>query len=175
MLVGMAINIAMIVVAAAAFHSRGVIVTELPQAAETLRPIAGPLAGLVFGVGLLFAGLSSSVTAGIAGGTIVSGYLGKETDLQGRWFRLGVALTLAPAVLLIMFLHDPLRALILSQVCLSLQLPLTMLPLFLLTSSRRVMGQYANRGFERIALLLTGLGVTALNGLLLWRLLGGTF
>ena len=55
MLVGMAINVAMIVVAAAAFHTRGVIVTELSQAAETLRPIAGPLAGLVFGVGLFFA------------------------------------------------------------------------------------------------------------------------
>ncbi len=141
MLAGMAINTAMIVVAAAAFHSRGVVVTELPQAAATLRPIAGPLAGSGIRLALLFAGLSSSVTAGIAGGTIFSGYLGKETDLQGRWFRLGMVLTLAPAVLLIMFLHDPLRALILSQVCLSLQLPLTMLPLFLLTSSRRGDGE----------------------------------
>jgi manganese transport protein len=175
MLAGMLINTAMIVVAAAAFHSRHVVVTELPQAAETLRPIAGPLAGLVFALGLLFAGVSSSITAAIAGGTVFSGYLGKETDLQGRWFRIGVVLTLVPAVIAIMLVHDPLRALILSQVCLSIQLPLTMLPLLLLTSSRRVMGKFANRGLEMGAMVVTGLLIVALNGLLLWQLLGGKF
>jgi manganese transport protein len=175
MLAGMLINTAMIVVAAAAFHSHHVVVTELPQAAETLRPIAGPLAGLVFAVGLLFAGVSSSITAAIAGGTVFSGYLGKETDLQGRWFRIGVVFTLVPAVIAIMLVHNPLRALILSQVCLSVQLPLTMLPLFLLTSSRRVMGKFANRALEMGAMVVTGLLIVALNGLLLWQLLGGRF
>ncbi len=175
MLAGMLINTAMIIVAAAAFHDRGVVITALPQAAETLRPIAGPMAGLVFALGLLFAGVSSSVTAAIAGGTTFSGYLGQETDLQGRWFRLGALLTLAPAVIAIMFVHDPLRALILSQVCLSVQLPLTMLPLLLLTNSRRVMGKFANGWFEMGAMLVTGLGIVALNGLLLWHLVGGKF
>jgi manganese transport protein len=175
MVAGMLINTAMIVVAAAAFHARGVVVTELPQAAETLRPVAGPLAVLVFAVGLLFAGVASSVTAAIAGGTVFSGYLGKETELQGRWFRIGVVLTLVPAVIAIMLVHDPLRALILSQVCLSVQLPLTMLPLLLLTNSRRVMGKFANGWLEMGAMVVTGLLIVALNGLLLWQLLGGRF
>ena len=110
MLAGLAINAAMVVVAAAAFHSRGLTVTQLPQAAATLRPLAGPLAGLVFALGLLFAGVSSAVTAGIAGATTFSGYLGQETELRGRWFRLGAVLTLAPALLVILLVHDPLRA-----------------------------------------------------------------
>jgi manganese transport protein len=175
MLAGMLINTAMVVVAAAAFHSRGLVVTELPQAAQTLRPVAGPLAGLVFALGLLFAGVSSAVTAGIAGGTTFSGYLGKETELRGRWFRAGMMLTIVPALAAIMLVRDPLRALILSQVCLSIQLPLTMLPLFLLTGSRRVMGRFANGSLETGAMIATGLVVVALNGLLLWRLLGGGF
>jgi len=173
--VGLLINTAMIVVAAATFHRRHLIVTELPQAAATLAPIAGPLAGPVFALGLLFAGVSSSVTASIAGGTVFSGYLGKETDLGGRWFRMGVLLTLVPATVAIMFVRDPLRALILSQVCLSAQLPLTMLPILLLTRSRRVMGTFASGVFETGAMVVTGLGIVALNGLLVWQLLGGRF
>jgi manganese transport protein len=175
MLAGMLINTAMIVVAAAAFHRHGLVITELSQAAETLRPIAGPLAGLVFALGLLFAGVSSSITAIIAGGTVFSGYLGKETDLQGRWFRIGVLLTLVPAVIAIMLIRDPLRALILSQVCLSVQLPLTLLPILLLTSSRRVMGKFATRTLEIAAMVVTGLLIVALNVLLLWQLMGGKF
>jgi manganese transport protein len=171
MLAGMLINTAMVVVAAAAFHSRGLVVTELPQAAQTLRPVAGPLAGLVFALGLLFAGVSSAVTAGLAGGTTFSGYLGKETELRGRWFRTGMLLTMVPALAATMFVRDPLRALIFSQVCLSIQLPLTMLPLLLLTSSRRVMGKFRNGAPETAAMIVTGLIVVGLNGLLLWQLL----
>jgi manganese transport protein len=173
MLAGLAINAAMVIVAAAVFHRHGVLVTELPQAADTLRPLAGPLASLLFGISLLFAGVSSSVTAGIAGGTTVSGYLGKETDLRSRAFRTGMLLTLLPACVIVLLVRDAFQALIISQVCLSIQLPLTMLPLFLLTSSRRVMGRYANGWFENLAMAVTGLIIVGLNVLLLLRLFAG--
>lgn len=173
MLVGLAINAAMIVVAAAVFHRNGVHVTELTQAASTLKPLAGPLAGLLFGAALLFSGISSSMTAGIAGGTTFSGYVGRETKLESPWFRAGMVLTLLPACLLILAVHDTFRALIISQVCLSIQLPFTMLPLFLLTSSRRVMGKYANRWFEKSLMVVTGLIILALNVLLVYWALGG--
>ena len=175
MLAGMAINMAMVIVAAAVFHRNGVHVSELAQAAVTLKPLAGVLAGLLFGVALLFSGLSSSMTAGIAGGTTLSGYLGHETALDSRWFRAGMLLTLIPACVMVLFIHNDLRALILSQVCLSLQLPFTLLPLFLLTSSKRVMGAYASRSLENVLMMLSGLLIVFLNGLLVYSMFGGVF
>jgi len=66
-------------------------------------------------------------------------------------------------------------ALIWSQVCLSIQLPLTMLPLFLLTSSRRVMGVYANRVTENTLMVLSGAIIVVLNVLLVLQLFGIRF
>ena len=68
--IGWAINSAMILVAAAAFFQSGLAVTELEQAAAMLEPMLGRAAFLIFALALLFAGLSSSVTAGMAGGSI---------------------------------------------------------------------------------------------------------
>lgn len=175
MLVGLAINAAMIIVAASVFHREGLRVTDLVQASRTLRPLAGDMAGVLFGVGLLFAGISSSMTAALAGGTTLSGYLGKETQIESEWFRLGAFLTLAPACLFILLISDTFRALIISQVCLSLQLPLTMLPLFLLTTSKRVMGKFANRWMENSLMVVSGLAILVLNALLVYTLFGGRF
>ena len=175
MLAGMAINTAMVIVAAAVFHRHGVLVDDLIQASATLRPLAGPLAVLLFGIALLFAGFSSSTTAGIAGGTTFSGYLGRETKLDSKWFRAGMLLTLVPAVLAIMFIRDAFQALIISQVCLSIQLPFTMLPLFLLTRSRRIMGKYANKWLENSLMIITGLVIVFLNILLVYQVFGGRF
>lgn len=175
MLVGLAINAAMIIVAAAVFHRHGQHITDLVQASETLRPLAGDLASVVFGVGLLFAGIASSMTAALAGGITFTGYIGQETSVESGWFRAGVVLTLLPACLLILMISDSFQALIISQVCLSIQLPLTMLPLFLLTSSKRVMGAYANRWLENGLMVVSGAIIVLLNILLLYTLLGGRF
>ncbi|MDO8588747.1 MAG: Nramp family divalent metal transporter [Armatimonadota bacterium] len=175
MLVGFAINAAMVIVAAAVFHKHGVLVNELTQASETLRPLAGQLACVVFGIALLFAGLSSSMTAGVAGGTTFSGYLGKETTLESRWFRAGMLLTIIPACAAIMLIKDTFQALIISQVCLSVQLPFTMLPLFLLTRSPRVMGKFANSWRENFGMVVTGALIVFLNVLLIYKVFGGEF
>ncbi len=175
MLVGMAINAAMVIVAAAVFFRHNVPVTELAQASATLVPLVGKFASVLFGIALLLAGLSSSITAGIAGGTTFSGYLGKPTELSSRWFRLGMLITLIPAVVGIMVIGDPFKALIISQVCLSVQLPFTMLPLFLLTRSKRVMGMYANGPLENTAMAVTGILVVLMNILLVVYLFGVHF
>ena len=78
--VGWAINSAMILVAAATFFSRSVQVTELQQAQEMLTPLLGQAASVVFALALLFAGIASTVTAGIAGGSIFAGIYGKPYD-----------------------------------------------------------------------------------------------
>lgn len=175
MLAGLAINGAMVIVAAAVFHRHGLRITALTQASETLRPLAGPIASVLFGIGLLFSGLSSSTTAGIAGGTTFSGYLGKGTDFDSKWFRIGMVITVVPALFVIFAIKDVFQALIISQVCLSVQLPLTMLPLFLLTSSRRIMGKFANGWLESFLMVVTGIIILVLNALLIYQIFGGKF
>ena len=75
--------------------SAGVAVDSLEQAEALLRPIMGSSAALVFALALLLAGLSSSVTAGMAGGSIFSGIFGRPYDIHDKRSRLGVFLSLA--------------------------------------------------------------------------------
>ncbi|MDO8426829.1 MAG: Nramp family divalent metal transporter [Deltaproteobacteria bacterium] len=172
---GWIINSAMVIVAAAVFYRHGVIVNDVRQAADTLRPLAGDLAELLFAIALVCAGVSSSITACLAGGTVFTGYLGKEIDPQKKWFRTGVLITAVPAIIFIIFLTDTYRALIWSQVVLSIQLPLTILPLILLTRSPKVMGRYANGRFENLLLYICGGVISLLNMLLLLSFFGVKF
>jgi manganese transport protein len=167
MLSGWVINAAMIIVAAAVFRSRGLVITELPQAEATLRPLLGPAAAVVFALALVFAGFSSSVTAAMAGGSIVAGMAGKPFRLTGKSTRAGVALTMGGALLAVFLLRDPFQGLIWSQILLSLQLPLTIFPLIRLTSAKKVMGPYVNSPLNRALLLTLGFIVSVLNLLLL--------
>lgn len=169
---GWMINSAMIVVAAAVFFRNGVLVQDVVQAADTLRPLAGDLAEMLFAVALLCAGISSSITACLAGGTVFTGFLGKEIDSTKTWFRGGVLLTAIPAIALIMVVTNAYMTLIWSQVILSIQLPLTIIPLILLTRSRRVMGEYANGRFENLLLYVCGGIIIFLNALLLASFFG---
>ncbi len=137
---GWLVNSAMILVAAAVFFRHGVMVTSITQASATLRPLVGPAAQLLFGLALLVAGLSSSITSSLATANVITGYLGRPEDPHSRLYRVGMIVVAAPAVLLIMIGLNAYRALILSQVVLSLQLPLTIVPLLLLIRRRDVMG-----------------------------------
>ena len=172
---GWLINSAMVIVAAAVFFRNGVMVKDVMQAAETLRPLAGNLAEVLFGVALLCAGIASSITACLAGGTVFTGFLGKEIDPQKRWFRAGVLITAVPAIILIMVLTDAYQTLIWSQVILSMQLPLTIIPLIVLTRSRKVMGEFANGRFENLLLYICGTIIIGLNILLLLSFFGVEF
>jgi manganese transport protein len=172
---GWLINCAMIVVAAAVFFRNGIVVSDILQAAQTLRPLAGDMARLLFGVALLCAGLSSSITACLAGGTVFTGFLGKEIDPQKVWFRAGVLLTALPAILVLILTKDIFKTLIWSQVALSMQLPFTVIPLILLTRSRKVMGEYANSGLENLLLYAVGGIILVLNGLLILDFFGVKF
>jgi manganese transport protein len=171
---GWFINGSMVIVAAAVFFPKFV-PGSLGDVGRTLEPLAGPLAAVLFAVALLCSGLSSSITAGMAGGTIFTGFLLKPTELSNKWFRLGVALALIPAVLIATLGFDPLKALIISQAVLSVQLPFTIIPLFLLTRSDKVMGRFRNSWRENILIVMTGVIVIGLNMLLLYQMCGGTF
>jgi len=161
--IGWAINSAMILVAAATFFVRSVEVSQLEQAHEMLTPLLGPAASLTFALALLFSGISS----GLAGGSIFAGMYGRPYNLGCPKSRIGVCVTLIGAVIAIFFVEKPFQGLILSQVLLSMQLPITAFLLIYLTSSAKVMGAYKNSVPDTIILWLLAAIISALNILLL--------
>ncbi len=168
MLVGWAINSAMILVAAASFFEHHMIVTELSQAGQMLKPLLGNVASLIFGLALLFAGISALITAGMSGGSIFAGIYGEPYNIDDIHTKIGVLATFIPALLFIFFIERPLQGLIYSQMLLSIQLPVTIFLQIYLTSSPKVMGKFANSWLDRIILWLIAVVVVALNLMLLW-------
>ncbi|GMA99054.1 Nramp family divalent metal transporter [Pelosinus sp. IPA-1] len=168
MCIGWAINSAMILIAAAVFFSNQVQVEELEQAEIMLRPLLGNAAAVVFAIALLFSGISSTITAGMAGGSIFAGMFSEPYDVKDRHSWMGVALTYGLAVLLILFIENPFQGLVYSQMFLSVQLPWTIFLQIYLTSSKQVMGKYANTGLQQIMLWAIGIIVSVLNMMLLW-------
>ncbi len=166
MLVGWAINSAMILLAAAAFSANHHGVSELSEAQRMLTPLLGSLAAFVFAFALLCAGISSSITAGMAGGSIFAGIYGEPYDVKDGHTRRGVVVTIVAAILVIFFIRDPFKGLLISQMLLSIQLPFTILLQIYLTSSKKVMGKYANTAREKFLLWIVALIVIALNMLL---------
>lgn len=163
MMIGWAINSAMILMAAATFFSTKTAVTDLTQAEQMLKPLLGNAASIIFAIALLFAGLSSSITAGMAGGSIFAGIFSEPYDIKDRHSKLGVLLTMVPATLIIFLIRSPFDGLIYSQMLLSVQLPITIFSLIYLTSSKKVMGKYANSRMGKVILWAIGLVVTVLN------------
>jgi manganese transport protein len=169
MVIGWAINSAMIILAAATFFRHNVKVNELQQAQSLLTPLLGSKASIVFAIALLFSGVASSITSAMAGGSIVSGMFGEPYDLKDNHSRAGVLISLAGAMILILFIRDTFRALILSQVFLSIQLPFTVFMQVYLTSSKKVMGKYANSTYLKTILITIAAIVTFLNLKLLYE------
>lgn len=166
--VGWAINSAMILLAASTFFAQGVQVEELQQAKSLLDPLLGNQAGTIFALALLMAGLSSTVTSGMAAGSIFAGMFGEPYHIKDIHSRLGVLLSLGVALLVIFFISDPFQGLIISQMVLSVQLPFTVFLQVGLTSSRRVMGEYANSRWSTFVLYTIAAVVSVLNLMLLF-------
>lgn len=168
--IGWAINSSMIIIAAAVFFTNNIQIDDLSQATELLRPILGENAAIIFAIALLFAGISSTATCGIAGGSIFAGIFGEDYNIKDYHSWHGVLLTYGIAVLIIMFISDPFQGLIYSQMLLSMQLPITIILLMYLTSSRKVMGKYVNSLRLKIILGIISAVVIGLNILLLYQM-----
>jgi manganese transport protein len=163
MLVGWAINSAMILLAAATFFKSKTQVNELQQANQMLEPLLGSNASIIFAVALLLAGISSTITSGMAAGSIFAGFFKEPFDIKDNHSRLGVAISLIIALLVIFLISNPFKGLIYSQMILSIQLPITIFLQIYLTSSKKVMKEYANSKRFNIVLLTIGFIVTLLN------------
>lgn len=155
------VNIAMLVLAAASL--RGVGGTDtIAGAHDALGDALGPVVAMIFAIGLLASGLAASSVGAYAGAVIMGGLIHRRFPLALRR-----AITLIPALVVLAVGFDPTRALVLSQVVLSLGIPFALVPLVLLTSSRGVMGSHVTRVPLRIASWVVVALVVALNVALL--------
>ena len=168
MIVGWAINSAMILLAAATFFKTNTQVEELQQAKSLLDPLLGNNAGLIFALALLMAGISSTITSGMAVGSIFAGIFGESYHIKDIHSRIGVLLSLGVALVIIFFIDNPFYGLIISQMILSIQLPFTVFLQVGLTSSKRVMGKYANSCWSSFVLYTIAIIVSVLNIMLLF-------
>lgn len=163
MIVGWAINSAMILLAASTFFSTKTVVNELQQANQLLEPLLGNNAAVIFAVALLLAGIASTITSGMAAGSIFAGIFKEPYDIKDNHSRLGASISLYGALLIIFLISNPFMGLIISQMFLSIQLPFTIFLQIRLTSSEIVMGKYKNSKSTKFILYLLGIIVSLLN------------
>src|SRR5271155_2217453 len=165
------INAAILVLGAAAFHTRGLHdVADISQAYKLLSPVLGvPLASTLFACALLASGQNSTLTGTLAGQIVMEGFL--EIRLK-PWLRRLITRSLAilPAALVIAIAGESkvMSLLILSQVILSFQLPFAVIPLIQFTGSRARMGEFDNSRFTQIIAWIVTAAILFLNAELLW-------
>jgi manganese transport protein len=161
------VNAAMVMMAASAFHAGHSGVAEIEQAYHTLVPLFGAAAAGVFLLSLMASGISSSVVGTLAGQVIMQGFVGWRIPV---WLRRLV--TMLPAFGVVLAGFDATRSLVISQVILSLALPVPMIALLVLSRRRDVMGAMAT-GPAMMTLAVAATGATlALNALLLAQTVG---
>jgi manganese transport protein len=160
------VNMAMVMMASSAFHAGHAEVAEIETAYHTLTPLLGGAAATVFLVSLLASGVSSSTVGTMAGQMIMQGFVGFRIPV---WVRRLV--TMIPAFVVVGMGVNATRALVLSQVMLSIALPLPMIALLWFTRRKDVMGAFANGALTNAAAIIGAAVVLALNGFLIWQLL----
>ena len=171
------INAAILVLGAAAFHTRGLSeVADIAEAYKLLSPILGvSLASTLFALALLASGQNSTLTGTLAGQEVMEGFL--QIRLK-PWIRRLVtrAIPIFPAILVIAIAGEGkvTSLLILSQVVLSFQLPFAVIPLVQFTSEKAKMGVFANSRFTAIVAWVVAAAILFFNGELLWLIFRGS-
>jgi manganese transport protein len=168
LLVAGAINMAMVIMAAAAFNSGHSDVAEIETAYHTLTPLLGAGAATAFLISLLASGISSSVVGTMAGQIILQGFIRRKIPI---WLRRLV--TMAPAFVVVAMGVSATKALVVSQVILSLALPVPMIALVMLSSDKLIMGRFANGTLTRVLATTSTSLVLLLNAVLLYETLFG--
>ena len=169
MTVAGAVNMAMLIMAAATFHGTGhTDVGTIEAAHKTLQPLLGRAAGAVFGISLLASGLSSTIVGTMSGQVMMQGFVHFSIPM---WVRRLV--TILPSMIVILAGFDVTRTLVISQVVLSFALPFAIVPLVLFTSRRSIMTDLTNRWWTTVAAWVIGGLVVALNVFLLYRTVTG--
>ena len=157
------VNMAMVMMASSAFHAGHPEVAEIETAYHTLTPLLGAAAAAIFLISLIASGVSASTVGTLAGQMIMQGFVRFRIPL---WLRRLV--TMIPAFAVIALGAHPTSALVISQVVLSIALPLPMISLIIFTSRADLMGGFANSGMTRAVAIAATILVLALNGVLIY-------
>ncbi|WP_353554711.1 Nramp family divalent metal transporter [Paraburkholderia terrae] len=152
------INLAMVIMASGAFHQGNPDIVSIETAWRTLTPLLGSAAAGFFLAALIASGISSSVVGTMAGQMIMQGFVGFHVPL---WVRRLV--TMAPAFVVVAYGVDATHALVLSQVVLSVALPVPMIALVWFTSRVAVMGRFRNSMITNAGALVCTAVVLCLN------------
>nr|WP_310830319.1 Nramp family divalent metal transporter [Paenibacillus typhae] len=158
MVIAGAVNMAMVIVAAALFFKNGLVVEDLDVAFEQFRQLAGPVTAISFGLGLLIAGLSSSSVGTMAGDVVMQGFINKRINLYLRR-----AITILPPLAIIAFGINATSALVMSQVILSFGIAFALIPLVIFTSNRQIMNGLVNHKITTILGWIISALVVSLN------------
>jgi manganese transport protein len=161
------VNMAMVIMASSAFHAGNPEVAEIESAYHTLAPLLGIGAAGVFLLSLIASGISSSVVGTMAGQMIMQGFIGYRIPI---WLRR--VITMVPAFVVVAYGVNATQALVVSQVILSIALPLPMIALLLFTGDPEIMGSFANGRATRAAALCGTVVVLALNAFLIVETFG---
>jgi manganese transport protein len=163
------VNLSMMIVAAALFHTSGLTgVDSIEGAYEGFQSLVSDRAAAVFGIALLASGFASSSVGTMAGQVVMQGFIRRRIPLFARR-----AITLAPALLVLAIGINPTEALVGSQVVLSFGIPFALVPLLIIASKPEIMGELVNpRWLTALAGLLAGL-IIALNVFLLEQVFFG--
>ncbi|MGN6093938.1 MAG: Nramp family divalent metal transporter [Luteibacter jiangsuensis] len=156
------INLAMVIMAAGAFHGSHPDVAKIETAYQTLVPLLGGAAATIFLVSLIASGFSSSVVGTMAGQMIMQGFVAFRIPL---WLRRSI--TMLPSFAVVVAGVDATHALVMSQVALSIALPFPMVALVWFTSRSDLMGPFRNRVPVTVAAVVAALVVLGLNVVLL--------
>ncbi|MGB8418991.1 Nramp family divalent metal transporter [Paraburkholderia sp.] len=161
------VNMAMVMMASAAFHAGHSDVAEIETAYHILTPLLGAGAAAVFLISLISSGISSSVVGTMAGQMIMQGFVGFRIPI---WVRRLV--TMIPAFVVVGLGVNATQALVLSQVVLSFALPIPMVALVLFTRRKDIMGEFANNLLTDIAAIAGTVIILVLNLVLLLQTFG---
>jgi len=161
------VNMAMVMMAASAFHAGHSEVSEIETAYHTLAPLLGIGAAGVFLMSLIASGISSSVVGTMAGQMIMQGFVGFRIPI---WLRR--VITMAPAFVIVAYGVNPTKALVVSQVILSIALPLPMIALLIFTRRPQLMGAFVNSRLTHTIAIGATVIVLALNAVLILDTLG---
>jgi manganese transport protein len=152
------VNMAMVMMASSAFHAGHSDVAEIETAYHTLTPLLGIGAAGVFLLSLIASGISSSVVGTMAGQMIMQGFVGFRIPI---WLRR--VITMAPAFVVVGYGVNATTALVVSQVILSIALPLPMIALVMFTRRPDIMGAFANSRLTNVIAVVGTAIVLALN------------
>jgi NRAMP (natural resistance-associated macrophage protein) metal ion transporters len=162
------VNAAMVIVSAAVFFNQGMMVDSIEQAHKSLSPLLGTMSSGAFAIALLASGFSSSAVGAMAGETVLDGFVDMKIPTNIK--RL---ITMLPAMIIIGIGVNPMKALIISQVCLSFALPVAIIPMMIITGRKDLMGVFVNKPIAKVIGWVITAVIIGLNTVLLYLTFSG--